>query len=216
METTLPAPLRQALTVTTAGATGVARMVIDGLLELADDRAAMAAAIDHLTARLTGYAPLWHIAKAVRATDPAVALRRIRTDLDDAVARSVATATDWVRDRPGPVEVAPSSSIVSQVLARLGDRFPTGRPPGPGIGLAGADAIGPKELLNIVGTRELTERVPVLIVTTSLKLVPEETFARLGAPVFERIPLDAVAGIVLDGELVDPREAGRRAAALPA
>jgi hypothetical protein len=212
MRTTLPEPLQQALAAKTAGATGVARMVIAGLLEIVDDRAALEAAIDFLTERLTGYAPLWHIGNAVRGDHPAQALRQIRVELDDGVDRSVAVATHWVGQRGGgPVAIAPSSSVVGQVLARLGEpahlRVAS-------VGLAGADAIGPDAVLNIVGTRELAARLPVLVVTTALKLVPGDVFERLGAPVFERIPLDAFAGVVVDGEVMEPRMVGRRAAAL--
>jgi hypothetical protein len=204
-------PLRQALTTRTAGATGVTRMVIDGLLEIAEDRSALVAAADFMSSRLTGYAPLWHIGNAVRGASPADALRRIRAELDESVQRSVRTAIDWVRERPGPVLFAPSSSIVSQVLAGLPDRPQQGPA---AVGLAGADAIGPEQVLNIVGTAELTEKVPVLIVTTSLKLVPKRIFDQLGAPVFERIPLAAFEQVVLDGEIIEPRQAGRRTAAL--
>ena len=212
MRTTLPEPLQQALAATTAGATGVARMVIAGLLELVDDRVALEAATNFLTERLTGYAPLWHIGNAVRGDNPAQALCQIRVELDDAVDRSVAAAARWVVGRGGgPVAVAPSSSVVGQVLSRLGE------PAHPGdatVGLAGADAIGPDAVLNIVGTRELAARFPVLVVTTALKLVPGDVFDRLGAPVFERIPLDAFAGVVVDGEVMEPQLVGRRAAAL--
>ena len=69
-------------------------------------------------------------------------------------------------------------------------------------------------MLNIRGTRELARRLPTLVVTTALKLVPEPVFARLGAPVFEHIPLDSFVGVVLDGELLSPEEVGRRAAEL--
>ena len=82
------------------------------------------------------------------------------------------------------------------------------------IALAGADAIGPTAVLNIVGTRELAEQLPTLVVTTSLKLVPGPVFERLGAPVFEPIPLDRFAGIVIDGEVFSPEAAGHRAATL--
>ena len=115
----LPASLREAVTVTTAGATGVARMVIQGLLELIDDRTAALEATEFLTARLPGYAPIWHIANAVRSADPAEALRRIRAELDHAVERTVKTTLEWVGERGGPITSAPSSSIVNQVLAQL-------------------------------------------------------------------------------------------------
>lgn len=211
MEETLPPPLRQALVTRTAGATGVTRMVIEGLLEIAEDRPALVAASDFMRSRLTGYAPLWHIGNAVRAEHPVAALQSMRATLDKDVERSIQAAIGWVRERPGGVIFAPSSSVVSQVLAAIPERV--GQEPA-AVGLAGADAIGPDEVLNIVGTTKVTEKVPVLIVTTSLKLVPKSVFDQLGAPVFERIPLAAFAGVVLDGEVVDPREVGRLAAAL--
>lgn len=206
-----PAPLRAAVTAKTAGATGVARLVIDGLLEIADDRRKVSEAAEDLSARLPGYAPLWHIANAARSSDPASALREIRDDLEAAVPRSVAAATAWLAQHPGAVAVAPSSSIVTQVLAQLGPPAAGGEPV---AGLAGADAIGATAILNIKGTGELASRLPTLVVTTALKLVPETVFSRLGAPVFERIPLSSFAAVVLDGEIVQPEQAGQRAMAL--
>lgn len=210
-QATLPTSLREAVTVTTAGATGVARLVIQGLLELVDDPAAAADATEFLTARLPGYAPMWHIANAVRSDAPAEALLRIRADLDHAVDNTVKAAVAWVCERGGPVTSAPSSSIVGQVLAQLPSSVRTGEPL---IALAGADAIGPTTVLNIRGTRELAHRLPTLVVTTALKLVPQPVFARLGAPVFEHIPLDSFVGVVLDGDILSPGEVGRRAAEL--
>lgn len=209
-EATLPAPLREAVTVTTAGATGVARLVIEGLLELVHDPVAAGEATEFLIARLPGYAPMWHIANAVRSAEPAEALRRIRAELDHAVENTVKAAVGWIGDR-GPVTFAPSSSIVAQVLDQLPERARVGEPV---LALAGADAIGPSTVLNIRGTRKLAERLPTLVVTTALKLVPESVFARLGAPVFEHIPLETFAAVVLDGEVLTPAEAGERAAAL--
>lgn len=209
----LPVSLQEAVTVRTAGATGVARLVIQGLLEIVDDRAAVTVATDFLTRRLPGYAPIWHIANAVHSDEPAEALRRIRSELDHAVEKTVKTAVAWVADRGGgPVTYAPSSSIVSEVLAGIA---PFARRGEPVLALAGADAIGPRTVLNIRGTRQLAARLPTLVVTTALKLVPGPVFARLGAPVFEHIPLDAFVGVVIDGELLSPAEAGRRAAAVP-
>jgi hypothetical protein len=209
-EAALPTALREALTTKTAGATGVARLAIAGLLELAEDRGALEQAAAILSARLPGYAPIWHIGNAVHGDEPAAALLRIRGELDEAVDRSVAAAAEWVADHGGAVAVAPSSSIVSQVLARLGH----GPDDGAVIALAGADAIGPAEVLNIKGTAELAGRLPTLVVTTSLKLVPGSVFSRLGAPVFERIPLHAFAAVALDGRILDPEDVGRRAAAI--
>ena len=210
--TALPEAVRQAVTVKTAGATGVARLAVQGLLELVDDPAALARATAFLAERLTGYAPIWHIGRAVRAEDPAAALRRVREELDAAVELTVKTGVSWLAEQGGPVTVAPSSSIIGQILDQVGPELD--RAGQPRIALAGADAIGPRTVLNIVGTRELAERLPTVVVTTSLKLVPGPVFDRLGAPVFEHIPLKQFAGVILDGDLLTPEEVGRRAAAL--
>jgi hypothetical protein len=206
-----PKPLQDAVTVTTAGATGVARLVIQGLLEIVDDRAELRRATDFLNARLTGYGPIWHLTRAAHGDEPAAALRRIRDELEQAVDNSVKAAVDWVtRSGGGPVAVAPSSSIIERVLAELGPP-PAGEP---AIALAGADAIGPDRVLNIRGTLELARRLPTLVVTTGLKLVPGPVFERLGAPVFEPIPLRQFAAVVIDGEVFSPAAAGSRAATL--
>nr|MDT0659626.1 hypothetical protein [Micromonospora sp. DSM 115978] len=210
-QTGFPKPLQEAVTVTTAGATGVARLVIQGLLEIVDDQATVRRATDFLNARLTGYAPIWHITRAAHGAEPAAALRRIRDELEQAVDNSVKAAVDWVAARGGgPVAVAPSSSIITRVLAELGPP-PAGEPV---IALAGADAIGPDAVLNIKGTRELAGRLPTLVVSTGLKLVPGPVFGRLGAPVFEPIPLTQFAAVVIDGEVFSPTAVGHKAATL--
>src|SRR6266545_1315830 len=82
------------------------------------------------------------------------------------------------------------------------------------VALVGSDAIGPKALLNAAGTRRLAARLPTLVVSTPLKLVPAGVFARLAAPGFEVVPLDLVTAVALGPELLAPAAAGRRAAAL--
>jgi hypothetical protein len=209
-----PASLLDAITfVETAGATGTARSVVTGLLQVAGNPTKLAEAVAILTNRLPGDAPIWHITQAAQSHDPIPALADIRDDLDRAVPQSVATAVRWVTEHGGRVAVAPSSSVVAEVLSQLGEQATQGEPL---AGLAGADAISSTEVLNITGTYELARRLPTLVVTTSLKLVPDTVFARLDEPFFERIPLSAFAGVVLDGEIVDPTTAGRRAAALKA
>ncbi|MEU7765564.1 hypothetical protein AB0B25_10640 [Nocardia sp. NPDC049190] len=210
-ESTLPNSIQEALITRTAGASGVARLVIDGLLEMSHDQELLAQAGTWLSRRLPGYAPMWHIANAARGDQPIDALRAIRLELDRSIEKSVEAAVAWLSSYPGPVESAPSSSIVSQVLARLGGRA-TGGPAC--VAVAGADAIGPTTVLNIQGTRPLAARLPTVVVTTSLKLVPEAVFSTLGTPSFERIPLTEFAGVVLDGEVLDHAEVGRRAAAV--
>jgi hypothetical protein len=84
----------------------------------------------------------------------------------------------------------------------------------PLVALVGADAVGPEAFLNAAGTAELAARLPTLVVATAVKLVPAGPFARLAGPGFERVPLEAVAAVVVGPEVLSPAEAGRRAAAL--
>jgi hypothetical protein len=77
--------------------------------------------------------------------------------------------------------------------------------------VVGADAIGPEALLNAVGTRELADRLPTLVVATAVKLVPAEVLGRLGGEGFEVVPLEAVAAVVVGAEVLSPADAGRRA-----
>jgi hypothetical protein len=194
--------------------------VIDGLLALADDARDPRRLRDTaqlLASLLSWCAPMWHVAAATDADQPAVALRSLRQRLDLDAARSVATAVRLVRERGRPVRSAPGSSLVTAVLAAVA--APSAAPsaaqsPVGVIGLAGADGLGPTELLNITGTRALAEEVPTIVVTTSAKLVPAEAFECLGAPGFERVPLALFESVVLDGEVLSPDEAGRRASAL--
>jgi hypothetical protein len=207
---TLSPLLNRAVQDRTSGATGVARQVLDGLLEFADDRPTLHMLADFLPGVLPGYASMWHIARAARAAEPRAALGAIRAQLDIDVNRSVAAATKVVQDRGGAVRTAPSSALVKAVVAAL----PKGTDGNKVTGLAGADAISPTTVLNIRGTLDLARTLPTIVVTTSLKLVPEEVFQRLGSPAFERIPLHMFEAVVLDGEVLKPEEAGRRALAV--
>jgi hypothetical protein len=230
----LPAAVLAAASDREGGASEVAAMAVEGLLELAGDRARLDAAVAVLLAGQPAMAPMWHLARAAGAPDPAAALRGLRRLLDSEADAAVAVAAGWLAHRPGPVRTVSHSSLVDRVLARLGGSGglmseagtqaagghaePSGSPPvdqGPvGAGLVGADAIGPSALLNAAGTGALAAAVPTLVVTTSLKLVPAAAFERLAAPGFEAVPLSALAAVTLGGELVEPAEAGRRAAAL--
>jgi len=191
-----------------SGATGVVRQVIDGLLGAADELDRLRIAADVIAARLPWCAPMWHVVAAARTSDPVVALRALRQRLDFDAERSVATAVKLVTELGCALRAAPGSSLVDAVLAAA---------PSPSrvsavvVGLCGADGIGPVEMLNVVGTRDLAAAAPTIIVTTSVKLVPQAAFARLGAPGFERVPLRLFQAVVLDGEVVTPVEAGRRA-----
>jgi hypothetical protein len=214
-ETALPADVLAAARDRRGGATEVAARAVDGLLAVAGDRGRLDAAVAVLLAGQPAMAPMWHLARAARAADPAAALRELRRRLGTEAAAAVATAAAWLAARPGPVRTVSHSSLVDRVLARAGvaaaDPVGQGRA---GAGLVGADAIGPDALLNATGTMALATLVPTLVVTTGVKLVPAAAFARLAAPGFESVPLAAVAAVALGGELVPPAEAGRRAAAL--
>jgi hypothetical protein len=190
---TLSPVLTRAVQDRTSGATGVARQVIDGLLEVVGDRELLHVLAEVLPGLLPGYASMWHIARAARAEQPEPALRRIREQLDIDVERSVAVATKLIK------------AVVAALPKTDG---------GPVTGLAGADAISPTTVLNIRGTLELAKTLPTIVVTTSLKLVPEDVFGRLGSPLFETIPLHLFAAVVLDGEVLTPAEAGLRALAV--
>jgi hypothetical protein len=207
---TLTARLTSAIEDRTSGATGVVRQVIDGLLELTPDAGRLPPTADLVAARLPWCAPMWHVVKAAYATDPALALRYLREQLDFDVDRSVAVAGKLVAEHGGTVRSAPGSDLVGAVL----DALPEPTRPGTVIGLAGADALGPDAMLNIVGTRDLARQVPTIIVATSVKLLPDEPFRRLGAPGFERVELSLFKAVVIDGETLTPAAAGRRAAAL--
>ncbi|WP_238019344.1 hypothetical protein KZZ52_10875 [Dactylosporangium sp. AC04546] len=214
---TLSPLLTAAVQDRTSGATGVARQVLDGLAEFVHDPPALRAVVEPLPGLLPGYASMWHIARAANSADPGPALREIRDQLDRDVERSVATASRLMHQRGGWARTAPSSALVKAVVADL----PAGTVDVPGTeglqpvtGLAGADAISPTRVLNIKGTLALARSVPTVVVTTSLKLVPESVFGGLGSPLFERIPLEAFWAVVLDGELLTPAEVARRAAQL--
>jgi hypothetical protein len=207
---TLSPVLTRAVQDRTSGATGVARQVLDGLLEAVGDRQRLHVLADVLPGMLPGYASMWHIARAARADNPEQALRKIRQQLDVDVERSVAVATRLIQERGGSVRTAPSSALVKAVVAAL----PKATDGTQVTGLAGADAISPTTVLNIRGTLELARSMPTIVVTTSLKLVPEDVFARLGSPLFEPIPLHLFAAVVLDGEVLSPVEAGQRALAV--
>jgi hypothetical protein len=210
-ELPLPAAVLAAAGDRAGGASEVAAKAVDGLLELAGDRALLEAAVAVLLAGQPAMAPMWHLERAAGAPDPAEALRGLRRLLDTEADAAVAVAARWLAGRQGPVRTVSHSSLVDRVLAGLGD---APAPAGAASGLVGADAIGPSALLNAAGTGAMAALVPTLVVTTSLKLVPASTFDRLAAPGFEAVPLSWLAAVALGGELLDPAEAGRRAAAL--
>jgi hypothetical protein len=211
----LPAAVVAAANDREGGALEVAATALDGLLEVATDPDLLEEAVAVLLAGQPAMAPIWHLARAARGPDPPSALAALRRRLDTDAGAAVTTATAWLRDHlattPGTVATVSHSSLVSRVLAALGH---SATPSAPGVGVVGADAIGPEGLLNAVGTRELVGRVPTLVVATAVKLVPAVVFGRLGGPGFEVVPLEAVAAVVVGTEVLSPAEAGRRAAGL--
>jgi len=216
----LPSAIVEAANDRRGGATEVARRALEGLLEIADDRELLELAAEVLAEGQPAMAPMWHLAAAARSDDPAAALGDLRQRLDRDGAAAAEVAAGWLRkwltERPGPVATVSHSSQVDAVLHRLGQRVVV---VGAGrrnavVAVVGSDAIGPKALLNAAGTRLLAARLPTLVVSSPLKLVPASAFARLAAPGFEAVPLDLVTAVALGPELLAPAAAGRRAAAL--
>jgi hypothetical protein len=208
----LPAAVLAAASDRRGGALEVAATALDGLLEVADDPSLLGRSVTALLAGQPAMAPIWHLARAARASDPRSALAALRHHLAADADAAVAAATTWLQDRlaarPGAMATVSHSSLVDRVLARVG---PASVPGDPVVGVVGADAIGPGALLNAVGTRELVGRLPTLVVATAAKLVPAEVFGRLGGQGFEAVPLEAVAAVVVGAEALSPAEAGRRA-----
>jgi hypothetical protein len=206
----LPLEIEEAFAATDLGATGVSCLVIDGLLKLCNDTAALARTTALVEGVLTGYASIWHISRAAHEPRPAAALQSLRAELTRAAEKTVDAAVGCQEFQAARIRTAPNSGIVRRILARLGPTPADGAV----LGLAGADAIGPTSMLNVVGTAWLAAEVPVTIVTTAIKLVPQEAFAPLGAAAFEEVPLSRFSGVILDGEFLTPGQAGERAAAL--
>lgn len=220
----LPPALLEAAGDRVHGATEIAARALHGLLEVAagDDEELLEAAVEVLLAGQPAMAPVWHVARAARQADPVRALAALDRRLSEETEAAARSAAAWLRAHAsGPVRTVSESSLVRLTLRRLaeaerdaaeraGAREPSGQP----VGLVGADAIGPAELLNAAGTAALAAAMPTLVVAGSLKLVPAAVFERLAAPGFERIPLERFRAVVLGAEVVDPAEAGRRAAAL--
>ncbi|HET9006703.1 MAG TPA: hypothetical protein VFQ04_08300 [Actinomycetes bacterium] len=212
----LPAAVLAAAGDRRGGALEVAATAVDGLLEVAADPPLLEEAVAVLLAGQPAMAPIWHLADAAAAPDPPSALAVLRHHLATDADAAVATATTWLLDHlaatPGTVATVSHSSLVTRVLSHPALTHQVSG--APSVAVVGADAIGPGALLNAVGTRELAERLPTLVVATAVKLVPGEVFERLGGTGFEVVPLAAVAAVVVGGEVLSPAETGRRAAGL--
>jgi hypothetical protein len=224
----LPAKVVAAAGDRRSGATEIAIVAAEGLLEVADDPGALAASVRALLDGQPAMAPIWHLARAAEAAEPGTALRGLLASFQRDTDAAVRAARSWL-DREigdGAVATVSHSSLVVRVVEGRPTRLPD--PPvartrqeggsdgaGPAAaGVLGADAIGPADLLNAEGSAELAGRLPTLVVATPAKLVPADVFDRLAAPGFERVPLERLRAIVLGGEVVEPAEAGRRAARL--
>jgi hypothetical protein len=212
----LPAAVLAAAGDRRGGSLEVVANAVYGLLEVAADPPLLEEAVAVLLAGQPAMAPIWHLARAAAAPDPPSALAALRHHLAADTDAAVATATTWLLDHlaatPGAVATVSHSSLVARVLAHpaLTDQVSGA----PSVAVVGADAIGPGALLNAVGTRELADRLPTLVVATAVKLVPGEVFERLGGTGFEVVPLGAVTAVVVGDEALSPAEAGRRAAGL--
>jgi hypothetical protein len=131
----LPAAVLAAAADRQGGAAEVAARAVDGLLEVAADPPLLEQAVAVLEAGQPAMAPIWHLARAARAPDPAAALaglrRRLTTDADAAVAAATAWVLDHLADTPGAVATVSHSSLVDRVLARVEARVaadPRGNP----------------------------------------------------------------------------------------
>ena len=110
------------------GAVEVAALAVDGLLEVAADPPLLEEAVAVLLAGQPAMAPIWHLARAARAPDPAAALADLRRRLDADADAAVTAATAWLlhhlADNPGPVATVSHSSLVDQVLTQAGPQAP--------------------------------------------------------------------------------------------
>jgi hypothetical protein len=135
----LPAAVLAAANDREGGAMEVAATALDGLLEVAADPPRLEEAVAILLAGQPAMAPIWHLARAARDPDPPSALAALRRHLHADADAAVTTAAAWLRAHlsttPGPVATVSHSSLVIQVLGRLGPGVPLGAV-GPGDPLA--------------------------------------------------------------------------------
>jgi hypothetical protein len=211
-----PELLEEAVTVLTAGQPAMAPIWhLAAAARGPDPASALAAVGRHLAADADAAveaAAGWLLDRL--AARPGTVATVSHSSLVDRVLGRVAGA----RGSPTPRIVGPLHGRVAEPEAEgAGLSTARGREQGAGpsaalvVGVVGADAIGPEALLNADGTRELAGRVPTLVVATAVKLVPAEVFGRLGGAGFEVVPLEALAAVVVGGEVLSPAEAGRRA-----
>jgi hypothetical protein len=115
----LPPAVLAAAADRVGGALEVAATALDGLLEVAGDRALLEEAAAVLEAGQPAMAPIWHLAVAARGPDPPSALVELRRQLTADADAAVEAATAWVVDRlgnhPGAVDTVSHSSLVATV-----------------------------------------------------------------------------------------------------
>lgn len=215
IDANIPPGLVALTSVRGVGCTGVTLRAISELEEIADHSELVTQCVRYLRRELAGYASLWHLERALAAGDAVAELPRFAKQLERDAAAAVDTAYTLLAGRSGEFVTAPSSGLTRRLLARLGAPD-TSAPDDARTGLAGADAVGPTEILNILGTSDLARRLPTVIVTTPERLVPAGVFETLGSPLFERIPLSMFEAVVVGDEVLTPTEAGARAVALVA
>jgi hypothetical protein len=119
----LPPAVLAAAADRAGGALEVAATALDGLLEVAGDRALLEEAAAVLEAGQPAMAPIWHLAEAARGPDPPSALAELRRRLTADADAAVEAATAWVVERlgnhPGAVDTVSHSSLVERVLSRV-------------------------------------------------------------------------------------------------
>jgi hypothetical protein len=128
----LPPAVLAAAADRVGGALEVAATALDGLLEVAGDRALLEEAAALLEAGQPAMAPIWHLAVAARGPDPPSALAELRRQLTADADAAVEAATAWVVDRldnhPGAVDTVSHSSLVERVLRRVQSQVPSQAP----------------------------------------------------------------------------------------
>jgi hypothetical protein len=126
----VPAAVLAAAVDRQGGAVEVAALAVDGLLEVAADPPLLEEAVAVLLAGQPAMAPIWHLARAARAPDPAAALADLRRRLDADADAAVTAATAWLlhhlADDPGPVATVSHSSLVDRVLTQAGPQAHAG------------------------------------------------------------------------------------------
>jgi hypothetical protein len=119
----LPAAVLSAAGDRQGGATEVAALALDGLLEVAGDPPLLEESVRLLLAGQPAMAPIWHLARAARGPDPPATLADLRHRLHADTEAAVVAAAAWLGERlaadPGRVATVSHSSLVDRVLAHI-------------------------------------------------------------------------------------------------